>query len=264
MLTEEEALAKILSRTESLPPRTLAVEQAGGCFLLRDVSARLPLPLFDNSAMDGYAVIASDCTRNKRLRVVGEQPAGVDRGLQVRNGEAVRIFTGAPIPAGADAVVMQEDVIRESDQIAVNTEVEAGEFIRRRGCDLSEGQKILKAGERLGAESLALLAAQGFAEIEVGGLVRAAILSTGDELVPPGKPIEPGQLYESNSVLLRALVVGTGAAPEFVRTVSDDVDRFEGSVIRWADARCVDNQRWSLGGRSRSGSTNLERTRRRN
>ena len=230
MITEEEALAKILSRTESLPPRTLAVEQAGGCFLLRDVSARLPLPLFDNSAMDGYAVIASDCTRNKRLRVVGEQPAGVDRGLQVRNGEAVRIFTGAPIPAGADAVVMQEDVTRDGDEIAVNTEVESGEFIRRRGCDLSEGQKILKAGERLGAESLALLAAQGFAEIEVGGLVRAAILSTGDELVPPGKPIEPGQLYESNSVLLRALVVGTGAAPEFVRTVSDDVDSLKAAL----------------------------------
>jgi molybdopterin molybdotransferase len=221
MITEEEALAKILSRTQVLPPRTLAVENARGCFLAHDVAARLPLPLFDNSAMDGYAVIAGDSKRGSQLRVVGEQPAGVDRRLHVRDGEAVRIFTGAPIPSGADAVVMQEDVTRDSDQIVVNTEVEVGEFIRRRGCDLSEGQKILAAGDRLRAESLALLAAQGFPEIEVGGVVRTAIISTGDELVPPGNPIEPGQLYESNSVLLRALVAGTGAEVELVRSIPD-------------------------------------------
>jgi molybdopterin molybdotransferase len=227
MITEEEALAKILSRTQPLPPRPLAIEEASGCFLARDVAARLPLPLFDNSAMDGYAVIAKDCVGGKRLRVADEQPAGLDRHLRVRSGEAVRIFTGAPIPSGADAVVMQEDVIRESDQIIVNTEVEVGEFIRRRGCDLSEGQKILSAGERLRAENLALLAAQGFAEIEVGGMVRAAILSTGDELVPPGKPIQPGQLYESNSVLLRTLVAGTGARVELVRSVPDRAEELK-------------------------------------
>ena len=162
--------------------------------------------------------------------VVGEQPAGVDRRLHVRSGEAVRIFTGAPIPSGADAVVMQEDVTRDSDQIVVNADVEPGEFIRRRGCDLSEGQKILAAGERLRAENLALLAAQGFAEIEVGGLVRAAILSTGDELVPPGKPLETGQLYESNSVLLRALVAGTGAEVELVRSVPDHVEDLKAAL----------------------------------
>ena len=230
MITEEEALAKILSRTQAMPPRTLAIECANGCFLAHDAVARLPLPLFDNSAMDGYALIAKDCAHGKQLRVVGEQPAGVDRRLHVRSGEAVRIFTGAPIPSGADAVVMQEDVTRDSDQIVINAEVEPGEFIRRRGCDLSEGQKILAAGERLRAESLALLAAQGFAEIEVGGLVRAAILSTGDELVPPGKPIEPGQLYESNSVLLRALVAGTGAEVELVRSVPDRADELKAAL----------------------------------
>ena len=192
MLSEEDARAKILERVQLLPARKVPVQRARGCFVAGDVFARLPLPLFDNSAMDGYAVIAKDSKRGSQLRVVGEQPAGVDRRLHVRSGEAVRIFTGAPIPSGADAVVMQEDVTRDSDQIVVNAEVEAGEFIRRRGCDLSEGQKILEVGERLRAENLALLAAQGFAEIEVGGLVRAAILSTGDELVPPGKPIEPG------------------------------------------------------------------------
>ena len=230
MLSEEEALEKILSRTELLPARTLALEQANGCFVAHDVAARLSLPLFDNSAMDGYAVIAKDCVRNRRLRVVGEQPAGVDRQLCIGSGEAVRIFTGAPMPSGADAVVMQEDVMRDGDEIAVNTRVAPGEFIRRRGCDLSEGQKILAAGERLRAEKLALLAAQGFAEIKVGGLVRAAILSTGDELVSPGKPIEPGQLYESNSVLLRALAAGAGANVDLVRSVPDQAEALRAAL----------------------------------
>lgn len=230
MLSEEDARAKILERVQLLPARKVPVQRARGCFVAKDVFSRLPLPLFDNSAMDGYAVIANDCIRDARLRVVGEQPAGVDRKLHVRSGEAVRIFTGAPIPSGADAIVMQEDVTRDSDQIVVNADVERGEFIRRRGCDLSEGQKILAAGERLRAESLALLAAQGFVEIEVGGLVRAAILSTGDELVSPGMPIKPGQLYESNSVLLHALVEGTGAEVEFVRSVPDRVDELKAAL----------------------------------
>ena len=230
MLGEEEARAKILDRVKLHSRCKIPVETARGCFVAQDVFARLPLPVFDNSAMDGYALIARDSKRGSQLRVVGEQPAGVDRRLHVRGGEAVRIFTGAPIPSGADAVVMQEDVTRDSDEIVVNAEVEPGEFIRRRGCDLSEGQRILAAGERLRAENLALLAAQGFTEIEVGGVVRAAILSTGDELVSPGKPIEPGQLYESNSVLLRALVEGTGAEVELVRSVPDRADDLKAAL----------------------------------
>jgi molybdopterin molybdotransferase len=125
---------------------------------------------------------------------------------------------------------MQEDVTRDSDHVVVNAEVETGEFIRRRGCDLSEGQKILSAGERLRAENLALLAAQGFSEVEVGGLLRAAIISTGDELVPPGKPIQPGQLYESNSVLLRVLAAGSGAEVELVRSVPDHAEELRAAL----------------------------------
>ena len=230
MLSEEETRAKILERVHLLPVRKIPLECACGCFVAGDVLARLPLPLFDNSAMDGYAVVAKDCMKGRRLRVVEEQPAGVDRRLHVRSGEAVRIFTGAPIPSGADAVVMQEDVTRDSDHVVVNAEVETGEFIRRRGCDLSEGQKILSAGERLRAENLALLAAQGFSEVEVGGLLRAAIISTGDELVPPGKPIQPGQLYESNSVLLRVLAAGSGAEVELVRSVPDHAEELRAAL----------------------------------
>src|SRR5437763_16646586 len=169
MISENEARGKILERIRALPPRKMSILQALDHFAAEDYFARLPLPMFDNSAMDGYAVIASDCKRGKRLRVIGEQPAGVDRQRRVFNGNAIRIFTGAPMPAGADAIVMQEDVTRDGDEIVVNADVEPGEFIRRRGCDLSEGQKILAKGERIRAVTLALLAAQGTVELETAG-----------------------------------------------------------------------------------------------
>jgi molybdopterin molybdotransferase len=211
MISEEEARRRILDNVSPLRERTVPLESALGCFAAEDYFARLPLPTFDNSAMDGYAVVASSCKRGQRLRVIGEQPAGRDKQLRVSPGEAVRIFTGAPIPQRADAIVMQEDVTRDGDAIVINTDVEAGEFVRRRGCDLSQGQKILAAGERIGAATLGLLASQGIAEVTIGGEVKAATLSTGDELVKPGGKLEPGQLFESNSALLNALLQRSGA-----------------------------------------------------
>src|SRR6478736_5904081 len=120
MISEEEARKKILETVRSLPSRRLSLSQALGCFAAEDHFARLPLPAFDNSAMDGYAVVASSRRKGERLSVTGEQPAGPDRRLQISPGEAVRIFTGAPMPAGANAVVMQEDVTRDGDEIVIN------------------------------------------------------------------------------------------------------------------------------------------------
>ena len=222
MISEPDARAKILESTRSLPARKMSILQTLNCFAAQDYLARLPLPTFDNSAMDGYAVIASDCKRGARLRVIGEQPAGVDRQLHVEKGTAIRIFTGAPIPAGADAVVMQEDVARSGDEIVVNAAADPGEFIRRRGCDLSEGQKILSKGVALTAGKCALLASQGFKEISVGGEVRAAIISTGDELAPAGKKLQPGQIYDSNSTLLHGLTQNCGAIPAMVQHCRDE------------------------------------------
>src|SRR5436190_23584575 len=119
MISEEEARKKILETVRPLPSRRLSLSQALGCFAAEDYFARLPLPTFDNSAMDGYAVVASACKKGARLRVTGEQAAGRDRQLRVSPGDAVRIFTGAPMPVGADAVVMQEDVTRDRDEIAI-------------------------------------------------------------------------------------------------------------------------------------------------
>jgi molybdopterin molybdotransferase len=210
----------------------LSLSQALGCFAAEDYLARLPLPAFDNSAMDGYAVVARSCAKGKRLLVTAEQPAGRDKQLPVSLGEAIRIFTGAPMPQGADAIVMQEDVTRGGDEIVINTDVTAGEFIRRRGCDLSEGQRILAKGQRLRAATIALLASQGVGDVAVGGEVNTAILSTGDELVKPGEKLDPGQIYESNSALLRALLHRCGAAVNMVEHCRDERESLSKAIKR--------------------------------
>ncbi|MFN2541194.1 MAG: gephyrin-like molybdotransferase Glp [Chthoniobacterales bacterium] len=234
MISEEEARAKILETVRPLPSRSVPVLDALNCFAAEEYGARLPLPSFDNSAMDGYAVIAEDCRPGARLRVISEQPAGVDRQLQLSTGTTVRIFTGAPMPANSDAVVMQEDVTREENEIAVNAAVYPGQYIRSRECDLAAGQKILGAGERIRATTLALLTSQGFESVSVGAEARVAIISTGDELAKPGEPLRAGQIYESNSVLLRSLLQGCGAVSVSTQQCADDRDSlrraFTGSV----------------------------------
>ena len=246
MISENDARAKILEAVRPLPPRKMSIlfasrtdssrgEEALDHFAAEDYFARLPLPMFDNSAMDGYAVIASDCKKGARLRVISEQPAGVDRKLRVSNGKTVRIFTGAPMPAGADAVVMQEDVTREGDEIVIKVDVEVDEFVRKRGCDLGEGQKILGKGDRIVAAKLALLVSQGFAQVSVSDEVRAAIISTGDELAKPGEKIQPGQIYDSNSVLLQSLLKRSGAVAASAENCNDDSDLLRAAMQRAAE-----------------------------
>jgi molybdopterin molybdotransferase len=227
MISEEQALDTILKAVAPLSGRQVSLQAADNSFAAGDLFARLPLPRFDNSMMDGYAVVASACHERQRLRVVGEQPAAVDRYLVVRSGEAIRVFTGAPIPSGADAVIMQEEVHVDGNDIVITSGVEAGENIRCRGCDLAEGQKILSAGDRLRPQNLALLAAQGFVDVKIGCSARVCIVSTGDELVAPGAKLEDGQTYESNSVLLRALVSRCGAELTAVHHCPDDFERLK-------------------------------------
>jgi molybdopterin molybdotransferase len=225
MISEEEARNRISQAVNPRPERKVLLSDALGCFSAREVVARLPLPTFDNSAMDGYAVAASSSRKGVRLQVIGEQPAGVDRQLRISPGRAVRIFTGAPIPAGADAVVMQEDTTREGDEVLVNVDVDPGEFIRRRGCDLAESQKILGRGERIRLATIGLLASQGFADVMIGGEVNAAIVSTGDEIVMPGRKLGQGQIYDSNSTLIRALLQHCGASVTSAEHCPDQRER---------------------------------------
>ena len=222
MISEEQARARILEKISPLWKQAVPLAGALDCFAAEDYFARLPLPAFDNSAMDGYAVVASSCKKGGLLRVIGEQPAGPDRKLRVSVGEAVRIFTGATLPQGADAIVMQEDVTPHGTDIRVNVDVDAGDFVRRRGCDLAEGQMILAKGERIRASTVALLASQGLADVIVGGKATAAVISTGDELVKPGEELQSGQIYDSNSVLLNALLLRCGVSAIAVEHCHDD------------------------------------------
>jgi molybdopterin molybdotransferase len=222
MISEEEARKRILEKISTLEERAVPLAGALDCFAARDYFARGPLPAFDNSAMDGYAVVANSCKKGGRLRVSGEQPAGPDRKLRVSGGDAVRIFTGATLPQGADAIVMQEDVTRDGSDISLNVDVEAGDFVRRRGCDLAEGQMILARGERIRAATVALLASQGFANVIVGGKPNAAVISTGDEVVKPGEKLQPGQIYDSNSALLSALLRQCGVSKTTMEHCPDD------------------------------------------
>ena len=212
MLSEEEARTRILAAVPTLATLNVPLRQAADRFSATELVATIPLPPFDNSAMDGYAVIASSATKGARLKIVGDQPAGASRNLQIRRGEAVRIFTGAPLPAGADAVVMQEETEREADFVRIRTKtVSPGEFVRKAGGDLALGQQILRRGDRLSPVTLPLLASQGIESIDVHESPRVAIVTTGDELVEPGTELRPGEIFETNGVMLAGLGEATGA-----------------------------------------------------
>ncbi len=225
MTSEEDARAAVLAGVTALPGKTVPLLDSLGRFSARDLFASRPLPAFDNSAMDGYAVQAASCRAGGRLRVIGEQPAGAERSLTLGAGEAIRIFTGAPLPAGADAVIMQEEVAREGGVMIAQADAEPGEFIRRQGSDLAAGQKILGRGEPISAVTLGLLASQGLAEIAVGAIPRVAIVATGDELARLGETPQPGQIFESNSILLQALAQGAGGRVVFVEHAPDQLER---------------------------------------
>src|SRR5213082_3310482 len=169
MIAEEEAREKVLEKIQVRASRRVSLLHALNCFAAEDYFSSLPLPNFDNSAMDGYAVVASASGVAKRMRVIGEQPAGLDRKLRVSPGEAIRIFTGAPMPAGADAVVMQEETEREGDSVLIRCkQILPGDFVRKAAADLAVGQQILCRGDGLRPASLGLLASQGIELVQVG------------------------------------------------------------------------------------------------
>jgi len=234
MLTEQEALSQILASIVPLSETRVALIDALDCFATRNVLASLPLPNFDNSAMDGYAVRAKDTLGEASLKVIAEQPAGVSRHLKLEPETAIRIFTGAPMPEGADAVIMQEDVtiLEDGKRIRCNDPVLPGENVRIMGCDLCAGQIILASGERLTPMNLGVLASQGFQNIEVSTVPRLAVVTTGDELVSAGgTTMQPallaGQLYNSNSVMLLALVKRTLRAQLTTKHICDSASETE-------------------------------------
>jgi molybdopterin molybdotransferase len=202
MLTLEQAQSEILAAVRAAEAvETVLLACACGRFLAAEVRATVDNPAFDNSAMDGYALFTGDlAARDFRLPLRGEASCGDAPGA-LEAGAAMRIFTGAPLPAGADCVVMQEDIRSEDGKILFPHNVQAGANIRRRGEDFRAGETLYAPGRRFTPSDIALLATAGVAELAVYRPARALVVATGNELVSPGEPLKPGQIYESNRLV---------------------------------------------------------------
>ena len=223
MISVEEALSRLLAPLEPLPYEQISLAEGLGRVLAEDVAARRTQPPFAVSAMDGYAVRAEDVERVPvELRIVAEVPAGAGFGGHVALGEAARIFTGAPLPAGTDTIIIQEDTQRDGDRVRVLEGAPRGRYVRREGLDFGEGDVLLRAKRRLTARDIGLLAAMNRPWLLVHRRPRIGILSTGDEIVMPGDPIGPHQIVSSNSLALAAFVTACGGTPVSVGNAPDD------------------------------------------
>ncbi len=216
-----EALARVLaSASEPLEEEHASLGEAFGRTLARDFAAARTQPPFANSAMDGYALRAADTPGT--LRLIGESAAGHAFSGRVGAGETARIFTGAPIPEGADAVVIQEETRRDGERVEITARANVNDNIRFAGADFTTGEALLKAGRRLDARDIALAAAAHHATLPVRRKPRVAILATGDELVAPGEPIGPSQIVASNNFFVVGLVEANGGVALDLGIARDD------------------------------------------
>ena len=219
--------ADILDTIRPLPPTELGITEAEGSVLAEDITASRPLPPFDNSAMDGYALIAADTAGAAKdapvmLRVTGEVAAGDTGAYAVTPGSCLRITTGAKLPGGADAIVPVEETDGGIAQVAIRLAVEPGHAVRYSGGDAREGDVLLARGTRLGPMQIAVLASSGRARAEVFPRPRVAVFSTGDELTEPGQPLAPGKIWDSNSFMLAAAAREAGCLAFRHGPVPDD------------------------------------------
>ena len=212
LLSVEEATARILKGAETLEKESVAIEDALGRVLFEPVVAQFTQPPFDASAMDGYAVRGQDVKElPARLQIVGESAAGNGFRGAVEDGQAVRIFTGAPVPSGADAIVIQENTTREKDVVVVCEGSPDPAHIRKRGFDFHQSQELIAQGTHLAPRLLTLAAAAGHGRVHVVRRPRVAVLATGSELVVPGEPLGPDQIVSSNPVGVAGIVQNAGA-----------------------------------------------------
>ncbi|MEX2165984.1 MAG: gephyrin-like molybdotransferase Glp [Methyloceanibacter sp.] len=224
LLSVAEALARVTEGLEPLEAERVPLDQACGRVLAKDLTARLTQPPFDASAMDGYAVRARDVAKlPATLKLVGESAAGAGFKGRVGAGEAVHIFTGAPVPMGADTIAIQEDAVLRGDVVTIK-DATPGRHIRPRGQDFKKGETLLSAGTRLGARELMLAAAMNHAELPVRRKPKVAILATGDEVVPAGTKLAPDQIVSSVPYGLAALIEARGGEAMSLGIAKDELE----------------------------------------
>ena len=236
MISVEEARARILSLMTPGGRETVAVTAAVHRVLAADVIARRTQAPFNASAMDGYAVRAAEVSPGAVFQVVGEAAAGHPWAGIAAKGQAVRIFTGAPVPDGLDRIVIQEDVTREGDAITLRETLDEAPYLRRAGLDFAEGDVLLTAGKRLSPENVALIAAAGHALVTVYRKPRVALLATGDELSFPGDSVSEGGIVSSNNFGLAALVETLGGVAEILPIAPDEAEALRRLALEGAQA----------------------------
>jgi molybdopterin molybdotransferase len=236
LIPVEEALQRLLAGVAPLPHETVPLAEALDRVLAEDVAALLTQPPFPASAMDGYAVRAAEAREGAMLTVAGESRAGARHNGALDHGEAIRIFTGAPVPDGADSILIQENAERDGDTIRVLQSVTEGHSVRRAGLDFTAGDILLRSGRSLGARALALAASMGHGALPVRRKPRVAILANGDELVPPGAEPGPDQIVSSNGIGISMLVRRAGGEPQDLGIAPDRKEAIGAAVDRAAGA----------------------------
>jgi len=232
LISVEEALTRVLQPAKALGVETIAIDEAYGRTLAAALASKRTQPPFNASAMDGYAVRGADiATIGAALKVIGESAAGHRFTGTIGPMEAVRIFTGAPVPEGADTVLLQEHAKREGDTVTVEIAEGMGKHVRAIGLDFSVGSQLLSSGHRLNERSLALAAAMDHGSVAVFRRPRVAILATGDELVRPGEAARPDQIVASNHLTVAALVREAGGHPIQLGIAGDSFFALERGII---------------------------------
>jgi molybdopterin molybdotransferase len=233
LFEEASSLLAQVAANRRLATERMATARAHGRVLAADIDAPLDLPPFDNSAMDGFAFRNSDLGGESvaTFRLVGEQFAGSALDLHVAPGECIRITTGAPLPGGTDTVAIQENVVVEGDLVRIAADTPAGANVRRAGEDVRAGTRVLDCGHVLTPARVAIAASLGIDQLEVSARPTVAVFTTGDELVEPGMPLQPGEIYNSNRELLLGLLRAEGLEPTAWPALPDDPSRVRSSLL---------------------------------